>query len=250
MDCGHDTQRALAGSLHYPDRRRGYGDLSALRRPADARQGRPLRSRQALALDHRHHRRAQAEGRAPPADRPRRRRAPRRYAPPQRRGCRSSRRRYDRIPAAVSKPCSMPTGPTWSGCGRHSMETAALLYRAASAVLANSRHEPFGLVGLERDHGAVAGVACTGGLGRGLRHPGAQRDRAPRRGSGGSDRSPSDGSGPSKLLSKFTDHGTIQIEDTPMPTWSPQKESLDGLIRRRSVNSCRTNTSLVVRHQT
>jgi glycosyltransferase involved in cell wall biosynthesis len=36
----------------------------------------------------------------------------------------------------------------------------AILFRAADAVLANSRHEPFGLVGLETM--AVAGLACTG----------------------------------------------------------------------------------------
>jgi glycosyltransferase involved in cell wall biosynthesis len=36
----------------------------------------------------------------------------------------------------------------------------AVLFRSADAVLANSRHEPFGLVGLETM--AVAGLACTG----------------------------------------------------------------------------------------
>src|SRR5262249_33350913 len=35
-----------------------------------------------------------------------------------------------------------------------------LLYRASDAVLANSGHEPFGLVGLEAM--AAGGVACTG----------------------------------------------------------------------------------------
>jgi glycosyltransferase involved in cell wall biosynthesis len=35
-----------------------------------------------------------------------------------------------------------------------------MLFRASDAVLANSRHEPFGLVGLETM--AVGGVACTG----------------------------------------------------------------------------------------
>jgi glycosyltransferase involved in cell wall biosynthesis len=38
-----------------------------------------------------------------------------------------------------------------------------LLFRAADAVLANSSHEPFGLVGLESM--AVGGLACTGGTG-------------------------------------------------------------------------------------
>jgi glycosyltransferase involved in cell wall biosynthesis len=38
-----------------------------------------------------------------------------------------------------------------------------LLYRGADAVLANSAHEPFGLVGLESM--AVGGLACTGGTG-------------------------------------------------------------------------------------
>ncbi|MGH7309439.1 MAG: glycosyltransferase family 4 protein [Candidatus Rokuibacteriota bacterium] len=39
-------------------------------------------------------------------------------------------------------------------------EARRLLFRAAAAVLANSGHEPFGLVGLEAM--AAAGVACTG----------------------------------------------------------------------------------------
>jgi glycosyltransferase involved in cell wall biosynthesis len=38
-----------------------------------------------------------------------------------------------------------------------------LLFRGADIVLANSRHEPFGLVGLESM--AVGGLACTGGTG-------------------------------------------------------------------------------------
>lgn len=38
-----------------------------------------------------------------------------------------------------------------------------LLFRGAAAVLADSEHEPFGLVGLEAM--AVGGVACTGGTG-------------------------------------------------------------------------------------
>jgi len=38
-----------------------------------------------------------------------------------------------------------------------------LLFRASDAVLANSAHEPFGLVGLEAM--AVGGLACTGGTG-------------------------------------------------------------------------------------
>lgn len=44
-----------------------------------------------------------------------------------------------------------------------SLELARLLYRAADAVLANSRHEPFGLVGLETM--AAGGVAVTGATG-------------------------------------------------------------------------------------
>jgi glycosyltransferase involved in cell wall biosynthesis len=39
-------------------------------------------------------------------------------------------------------------------------ESRRMLFRASDAVLANSRHEPFGLVGLETM--AVGGVACTG----------------------------------------------------------------------------------------
>jgi len=42
-------------------------------------------------------------------------------------------------------------------------EAKALLFRASSAVLAHSGHEPFGLVGLEAM--AVAGLACTGATG-------------------------------------------------------------------------------------
>jgi glycosyltransferase involved in cell wall biosynthesis len=38
-----------------------------------------------------------------------------------------------------------------------------VLFCSADAVLANSRHEPFGLVGLETM--AVGGLACTGGTG-------------------------------------------------------------------------------------
>jgi len=45
-----------------------------------------------------------------------------------------------------------------------------LLYRGADAVLANSRYEPFGLVGLEAM--AVGGVACVGGTGEDFAHPG------------------------------------------------------------------------------
>ena len=45
-----------------------------------------------------------------------------------------------------------------------------LLYRAASAVLANSSHEPFGLVGLEAM--AASGVACTGCSGEDYAIPG------------------------------------------------------------------------------
>jgi len=43
------------------------------------------------------------------------------------------------------------------------LELSRLLYRAADAVLANSRHEPFGLVGLEAM--AAGGVAVTGATG-------------------------------------------------------------------------------------
>jgi glycosyltransferase involved in cell wall biosynthesis len=42
-------------------------------------------------------------------------------------------------------------------------EARAMLLRAADVVLANSRHEPFGLVGLETM--AVGGIACTGATG-------------------------------------------------------------------------------------
>jgi glycosyltransferase involved in cell wall biosynthesis len=45
-----------------------------------------------------------------------------------------------------------------------------LLFRGAHAVLANSAHEPFGLVGLETM--AAGGVACTGGTGEDYAVPG------------------------------------------------------------------------------
>jgi glycosyltransferase involved in cell wall biosynthesis len=44
-----------------------------------------------------------------------------------------------------------------------SAESCRVLYRAADAVLANSGHEPFGLVGLEAM--AAGGLACTGSTG-------------------------------------------------------------------------------------
>jgi glycosyltransferase involved in cell wall biosynthesis len=45
-----------------------------------------------------------------------------------------------------------------------------LLFRGANAVLANSAHEPFGLVGLEAM--AAGGLACTGGTGEDYATPG------------------------------------------------------------------------------
>ena len=45
-----------------------------------------------------------------------------------------------------------------------------LLFRGADAVLANSRHEPFGLVGLETM--AAGGLACTGATGEDYAVPG------------------------------------------------------------------------------
>jgi glycosyltransferase involved in cell wall biosynthesis len=49
-------------------------------------------------------------------------------------------------------------------------EARRVLFRAAAAVLANSGHEPFGLVGLETM--AVAGLACTGSSGEDYAVPG------------------------------------------------------------------------------
>ena len=49
-------------------------------------------------------------------------------------------------------------------------EARRLLYRESDAVLANSGHEPFGLVGLETM--AVGGVACTGASGEDYAVPG------------------------------------------------------------------------------
>ena len=49
-------------------------------------------------------------------------------------------------------------------------ESRRILLRASDAVLANSRHEPFGLVGLETM--AVGGIACTGCSGEDYAMPG------------------------------------------------------------------------------
>jgi glycosyltransferase involved in cell wall biosynthesis len=49
-------------------------------------------------------------------------------------------------------------------------ETRRLLYRGSAAVLANSGHEPFGLVGLETM--AAGGIACTGSSGEDYAVPG------------------------------------------------------------------------------
>jgi glycosyltransferase involved in cell wall biosynthesis len=49
-------------------------------------------------------------------------------------------------------------------------DASQLLFAASSAVLANSRHEPFGLVGLETM--AAGGVACVGGTGEDYAVPG------------------------------------------------------------------------------
>lgn len=51
-----------------------------------------------------------------------------------------------------------------------SSEVCRLLFRRANAVLANSGHEPFGLVGLETM--AVGGLACTGSTGEDYARPG------------------------------------------------------------------------------
>lgn len=53
---------------------------------------------------------------------------------------------------------------------RVSPEAARLLFRACDAVLANSGHEPFGLVGLEAM--AAGGLACTGSTGEDYAIPG------------------------------------------------------------------------------
>jgi glycosyltransferase involved in cell wall biosynthesis len=55
-------------------------------------------------------------------------------------------------------------------CSPVDPKTRAVVFRAADAVLANSRHEPFGLVGLETM--AVAGLACTGCTGEDYAVPG------------------------------------------------------------------------------
>jgi glycosyltransferase involved in cell wall biosynthesis len=51
-----------------------------------------------------------------------------------------------------------------------SPDACRLLYRSAAAVLANSSHEPFGLVGLETM--AAGGLACTGSTGEDYALPG------------------------------------------------------------------------------
>ncbi len=48
-------------------------------------------------------------------------------------------------------------------------ESGRVLFRGSDAVLANSQHEPFGLVGLETM--AAGGVACTGGTGEDYAEP-------------------------------------------------------------------------------
>ena len=49
-------------------------------------------------------------------------------------------------------------------------DSRRVLYQTSDAVLANSRHEPFGLVGLETM--AVGGIACTGCSGEDYAMPG------------------------------------------------------------------------------
>jgi glycosyltransferase involved in cell wall biosynthesis len=49
-------------------------------------------------------------------------------------------------------------------------DSRRMLFYASDAVLANSRHEPFGLVGLETM--AVGGIACTGCSGEDYAVPG------------------------------------------------------------------------------
>src|SRR6266516_4288914 len=55
-------------------------------------------------------------------------------------------------------------------CSHLDPDSRRVLLRASDAVLANSRHEPFGLVGLETM--AVGGVACTGCSGENYAMPG------------------------------------------------------------------------------
>ncbi len=55
-------------------------------------------------------------------------------------------------------------------CSHLDPDSRRVLLRASDAVLANSRHEPFGLVGLETM--AVGGVACTGCSGEDYAMPG------------------------------------------------------------------------------
>jgi glycosyltransferase involved in cell wall biosynthesis len=55
-------------------------------------------------------------------------------------------------------------------CSQVDPEMRRVLFRSAEAVLANSLHEPFGLVGLEAM--AAGGLACTGGTGEDYAVPG------------------------------------------------------------------------------
>jgi len=55
-------------------------------------------------------------------------------------------------------------------CSHLDPDSRRVLLRASDAVLANSRHEPFGLVGLETM--AVGGIACTGCSGEDYAMPG------------------------------------------------------------------------------
>ena len=55
-------------------------------------------------------------------------------------------------------------------CSHVDPEARGVLFRGADAVLANSAHEPFGLVGLEAM--AAGGLACTGATGEDYAVPG------------------------------------------------------------------------------
>jgi hypothetical protein len=74
--------------------------------------------------------------------------------------------RHDREPGAASLLLALEdTNSVDVVVVRSHLDSPArgVLFRAADAVLANSEHEPFGLVGLETM--AVGGLACTGASG-------------------------------------------------------------------------------------
>ncbi len=70
----------------------------------------------------------------------------------------------------IESLADLPDCDIVSLCSRVNREAMQLLFRCSSAVLANSGHEPFGMVGLEAM--AVGGLVCTGNTGEDYAVPG------------------------------------------------------------------------------